>query len=66
MILAYIDAGTGTLILQMFLAGAAGIALFFRARLARFRGKRAERVQSDGQGSKVAEMAEPEEPSSDL
>ena len=39
----YLDPGTGGLILQAVLGGVAGIALFFRARLHRFRRKKSER-----------------------
>ncbi len=55
MILGYLDAGSGSLILQAILGGAAGIAVAFKAWKARFMGKEAvEGVAVDDAGEDEA------------
>lgn len=49
MILGYLDAGTGSLLLQALLGGAAGLAVFFRTTGRRlFRRHRPEATKTDG------------------
>ena len=66
MIFAYLDAGTGSLVIQTVLGGAAGLAVLFRSRYARFRGKRLKGVESEDQASETAQSVESKEQSAEV
>ncbi len=57
MIFAYLDAGSGSLLLQALLGGAAGIAVAFKAWRARVAGKAAVAVIDDADTDSVDESA---------
>ena len=57
MIFAYLDAGTGSLLLQALLGGAAGIAVAYKAWRARVAGKAAMATAENGVSESVDESA---------
>lgn len=57
MIFAYLDAGSGSLLIQALLGGAAGIAVAFKAWKARIAGKAAVASAEDGNTEPVDESA---------
>ena len=60
MILAYLDAGTGSLILQAIVGGAAGLALLFKMKFGRFR-KNTDQSETSEQDAVTADAtADPE------
>ncbi len=58
MILGYLDPGTGSLIIQTVLGGAAGLAVLFRSTRRRFADRKlpAQAATTDGSASELAEQ----------
>lgn len=56
--LAYIDPGTGSLILQTLIAGALGALVFFRSAIARLFGRGKSPEADDGEAKPVAKTGE--------